>query len=137
MENQQTQDARRSEAVELPIDLVSGTKGFWGDLSRQQIIKLAVLGLGLIVWYPVATASSSPSPIWVAYDLFRIPHGTPPGGCGLLFLPGYPQGVHAPGAGGLRGGHPALLFYPGADPGHPGGQAGDSGRCSWRRGWGW
>ena len=44
-------------------------------------------------------------------------------GMRLLFLPGRPQDVHAPGPGGLRSRPPALLFYPGADSGHPGGQA--------------
>ena len=80
MENQQTQDQAAglepvAEAVELPVDLVSDTKGFWGDLSRQQMIKLALLGLGLIAWYPVYR-QLKPFSNWVAYDLFRIPHGT-------------------------------------------------------------
>ena len=80
MENQQTQDQAAglepvAEAVELPVDLVSETKGFWGDLSRQQMIKLALLGLGLIAWYPVYR-QLKPFSNWVAYDLFRIPHGT-------------------------------------------------------------
>ena len=74
MENQQTQEPV-AEAVELPIDLVSETKGFWGDLSRQQLIKLALLGLGLLAWYPVYR-QLKPFSNWVAYDLFRIPHGT-------------------------------------------------------------
>ena len=80
MENQQTQDQAAglepvAEAVELPVDLVSETKGFWGDLSRQQMIKLALLGLGLIAWYPVYR-QLKPFSNWVAHDLFRIPHGT-------------------------------------------------------------
>jgi uncharacterized membrane protein YraQ (UPF0718 family) len=80
MENQQTQDQAAglepmAEAVELPVDLVSDTKGFWGDLSRRQMIKLALLGLGLIAWYPVYS-QLKPFSNWVAYDLFRIPHGT-------------------------------------------------------------
>ena len=80
MENQQTQDQAAglepmAEAVELPVDLVSDTKGFWGDLSRQQMIKLALLGLGLLAWYPVYR-QLKPFSNWVAYDLFRIPHGT-------------------------------------------------------------
>ena len=80
MENQQTQDQAAglepvAEAVKLPVDLVSETKGFWGDLSRQQIIKLALLGLGLIAWYPVYR-QLKPFSNWVAHDLFRIPHGT-------------------------------------------------------------
>jgi uncharacterized protein len=80
MENQQTQDQAASlepvaEAVELPIDLGSETKGFWGDLSRQQMIKLALLGLGLIAWYPVYR-QLKPFSNWVAHDLFRIPPGT-------------------------------------------------------------
>ena len=80
MENQRTQDQAASlepvaEAVELPVDLVSETKGFWGDLSRQQMIKLALLGLGLLAWYPVYR-QLKPFSNWVAHDLFRIPHGT-------------------------------------------------------------
>ncbi len=64
-----------AEAINLPNNLVSLIKGFWGDLSRQQMIKLALLGLGLIVWYPVYS-QLKPFSNWVAYDLFRIPHGT-------------------------------------------------------------
>ena len=80
MENQQTQDQAAglepmAEAVELPVDLVSDPKGFWGNLSRQQMIKLALLGLGLLAWYPVYR-QLKPFSNWVAYDLFRIPHGT-------------------------------------------------------------
>ena len=64
-----------AEAINLPNNLVSLIKGFWGDLSRQQMIKLAVLGIGLIIWYPLYS-QLKPFSNWVAYDLFRIPHGT-------------------------------------------------------------
>jgi uncharacterized protein len=74
MENQQTQEPV-AEVMELPMDLASETKGFWGDLSRQQIIKLALLGLGLLAWYPLYR-QLVPFSKWVAYDLFRISHGT-------------------------------------------------------------
>jgi hypothetical protein len=80
MENQETQNQAASlepipEAVALPIDLVSGTKGFWVDLSSQQIIKLALLGLGILAWYPIYRRLV-PFSNWVAYDLLLIPHGT-------------------------------------------------------------
>ena len=74
MKNQQTQESV-AEAIELPIDFVSGTKGFLGNLSSQQIIKLALLGLGLLAWYPLYR-QLVPFSNWVAYDLFRIPQGS-------------------------------------------------------------
>ena len=79
MENQQTQNQAANlepmAEVELPLDLVSETKGFWGDLSRPQMIKLALLGLGLLAWYPMYR-QLKPFSNWVAYDLFRISPGT-------------------------------------------------------------
>jgi uncharacterized protein len=74
MANQQTQEPV-TEAIELPVELMSGTKRFWGNLSSQQIIKLTLLGLGLLAWYPVYR-QLIPFSNWVAYDLFRIPQGS-------------------------------------------------------------
>ena len=71
MENRQTQEPA-AEAVELSADLLSGTKGFWGNLSRQQIIKLTLLGLGLLLWYPIYR-QLVPFSNWVAYDLSASP----------------------------------------------------------------
>ncbi len=50
-------------------------KGFGAICPASRLIKLALLGLGLIAWYPVYR-QLKPFSNWVAYDLFRIPHGT-------------------------------------------------------------
>ena len=80
MENQQDQGQVAAlepvaEAVNLSENFFSRIKGLRGDLSRQDIRKLALLGLGLIAWYPVYR-QLKPFSNWVAFDLFRIPHGT-------------------------------------------------------------
>ena len=80
MENQETQNQAANlkpmaEAMSLPLNPVSGTKGFWGDRSRSQIIKIVLLGLALLVWYPIYR-QLKPFSNWVAHDLFRIAPGT-------------------------------------------------------------
>ena len=134
MENQQTQEPA-AEAVELPIDLVSETKGFWGDLSRQQMIKLALLGLGLLAWYPVYR-QLKPFSNWVAHDLFRIPHGTHLGDAVSFFFLDIPKVfmllvLVVFGVGILRS-----FFTPERTRGILAGKREILG-MSWRRGWGW
>jgi uncharacterized protein len=73
MDNQQTQDPVAA-AIELPDDFASEINS-WRGLSRRQIIELILLGLGLLAWYPIYR-QLVPFSNWVAYDLFRIPHGT-------------------------------------------------------------
>ena len=79
MDNQRTQD---QVAALKPVSdthqtatLVSKMKKAWGDLDLKQVGKLALLALGLIAWYPVYS-HLDPFSRWVAYDLFRLTHGS-------------------------------------------------------------
>ena len=42
-----------AETTEPPINLIAKMKAAIADLSARQILKLILLGLALIVWYPV------------------------------------------------------------------------------------
>ena len=64
-----------AEATEPPINLIAKMKAAIADLSARQILKLILLGLALIVWYPIYSRLE-PFSHWVAYDVFRIAHGT-------------------------------------------------------------
>jgi uncharacterized protein len=80
MENQPNQDQAATlepvaEAINMPIDLASRIKMAWSGFFRLNVVKLTLLGLGLLAWYPVYR-QLVPFSNWVAYDLFRIPHGT-------------------------------------------------------------
>ncbi len=61
--------------TELPNNFMARMKAAFGELSARQILQLALLGLGLMVWYPVYSRLD-PFSRWLAYDLFRIAHGT-------------------------------------------------------------
>jgi uncharacterized membrane protein YraQ (UPF0718 family) len=71
MDNQETQD----QAVSIPMDFFSRLKLALGGFFRLNPVKLTLLGLGLLAWYPVYR-QLVPFSNWVAYDLFRIPHGS-------------------------------------------------------------
>jgi uncharacterized membrane protein YraQ (UPF0718 family) len=80
MDNQLPQDQAATlkpvdEMVKQPVRLVSKIKAATVDLPFQQIGKLTLLGLALLAWYPVYSRLD-PFSRWVAYDLFRIAHGT-------------------------------------------------------------
>ena len=49
MDNQRVQD----QATAQPVTLVSKIKETWGEDSFRQIGKLVLLGLGLLLWWPV------------------------------------------------------------------------------------
>jgi uncharacterized membrane protein YraQ (UPF0718 family) len=80
MENQLPQDQTATlkpvdEMVNQPVRLVSKIKAATVDLPYKQIGKVTLLGLALLAWYPVYSRLD-PFSRWVAYDLFRIAHGT-------------------------------------------------------------
>jgi len=64
-----------TEPAAPPTRLIPKVKAAMADLSSGQIRKLALLGLGLITWYPIYSRLV-PFSHWVTYDLFQIPRGT-------------------------------------------------------------
>ena len=64
-----------AETTEQPINLITKAKAAIADLSARQILKLIFLALALIAWYPLYTRLD-PLSRWIAYDAFRIAHGT-------------------------------------------------------------
>jgi uncharacterized protein len=63
------------EVAEQPGNLISKAKAAMAEISARQILKLILLGLGLLAWYPVYS-HLVPFSNWMAYDLFGIAHGT-------------------------------------------------------------
>ena len=64
-----------ADATEPPINFIAKIKAAIADLSARQILKLIFLGLALIVWYPIYSRLD-PFSRWIAYDAFRIAHGS-------------------------------------------------------------
>ncbi|MFZ0053095.1 MAG: permease, partial [Desulfobaccales bacterium] len=62
------------EITEKPIHLIPKLKAAVAEMSARQILKLVLLALALIAWYPLYSRLD-PFSRWVAYDLFRIAHG--------------------------------------------------------------
>jgi uncharacterized membrane protein YraQ (UPF0718 family) len=58
-----------------PRDLFSKAKAAIAALSAGQILKLALLALALIVWYPLYSRLE-PFSLWIAHDVLRITPGT-------------------------------------------------------------
>ena len=77
-------------ATEPPINFIPRVKAAIADLSPRQILKLTLLGLALIVWYPVYSRLD-PFSRWVAYDLFGIAHGSHLGESVAFFLLDIPK----------------------------------------------
>ena len=76
MDNQNPQEQAvaveiAAEATEQPINLIAKVKAAMADLSARQILKLILLGLALIAWYPIYSRLE-PFSRWVTYDVFRI-----------------------------------------------------------------
>jgi hypothetical protein len=63
-----------AETTEQPLSPISKVKGALADISPRQILKLALIGLGLIVWYPLYSRLA-PFSLWITYDVFRIAPG--------------------------------------------------------------
>jgi uncharacterized protein len=64
-----------AETTEAPLNLITKVKTAMAHISSRQILKLLLLGLALLAWYPVYSRLD-PFSRWVAYDLFRIAPGT-------------------------------------------------------------
>jgi uncharacterized membrane protein YraQ (UPF0718 family) len=80
MSNQPTQEQTvameiPAEATAPPRSLMSQTKTAVADFSGKDLLKVALLGLGLIAWYPVYSRLD-PFSRWVAYDLFHLAAGS-------------------------------------------------------------
>jgi hypothetical protein len=63
------------EATDQPLHLIPKMKAGIADLSARQILKLILLALALIVWYPLYSRLD-PFSRWVAYDALGIAHGS-------------------------------------------------------------
>jgi len=63
-----------AETAEQPFSLISRLKEALADISAGQILKLALLGLGLLAWYPIYHRLM-PFSLWITYDVLRIAHG--------------------------------------------------------------
>jgi uncharacterized membrane protein YraQ (UPF0718 family) len=61
--------------TEAPLNLTARVKTAMADISSRQILKLLLLGLGLLAWYPVYR-HLDPFSRWVAYGLFGLAHGS-------------------------------------------------------------
>ena len=77
MDNQQGQDQAATlkavaEGIKQPVSLVSKMKEAWADVPLG---KLALLGLGLLLWWPVYSRLV-PFSTWVTHEVFRITPGT-------------------------------------------------------------
>jgi uncharacterized protein len=64
-----------AETTEAPLNLIAKLKTAMADVSARQILKLLLLGLALIIWYPIYRELDLFSR-WVAYEAFGIAHGT-------------------------------------------------------------
>jgi len=80
MNNQEPQEPAgmveiAAEATLQPGSLMGRMKAAMTDISARQILKLALLGLALIAWFPIYHRLDAFSQ-WIAYDVFHIAHGT-------------------------------------------------------------
>ena len=107
------------EVTEKPIHLIPNLKAAIAEMSARQICKLALLGLALIIWYPIYSRLA-PFSNWVTYDLFPIAQGAP-GRRRLFFFLDIPKVflLLILVISGCR--RAALFFYPRADQDHFGG----------------
>lgn len=64
-----------TETAEPPINLIPEAKAGTAKMPARQILKLILLALALIAWYPIYSRLD-PFSGWVAYDVFRIAPGT-------------------------------------------------------------
>jgi uncharacterized membrane protein YraQ (UPF0718 family) len=64
-----------SATAEPAANFLSRLKAGFAEISSRQILKLILLALGLLVWYPIYSRLD-PFSRWVAYDLLRITPGS-------------------------------------------------------------
>ncbi len=67
--------ASAEEANSQPCSFLCRMKAAAANLSAGQILKLALLALALLVWYPIYSRLV-PFSLWITYDVFRIAQGT-------------------------------------------------------------
>ena len=80
MDNQNPQEQAvaveiAAETTEQPLNLISKVKAAMADMSSRQILKLILLGLALIAWYPVYSRWTL-SPVGSLMTPSGIAHGT-------------------------------------------------------------
>ncbi len=80
MDNQQAQDRSATlksedEAVNEPGNLVSQITGAWVNVPLKHIGKLALLGLALLIWWPIYSRLV-PFSTWLTHDVFHIARAT-------------------------------------------------------------
>ena len=95
MDNQNPQEPAvaveiTAETTEPPINFIAKMKGAFAELSARQILKLILLGLALIVWYPIYSRLV-PFSLWITYDVFRITHGSHLGDAVAFFFLDIPK----------------------------------------------
>ena len=77
MDNQNPQE--QAVAVEIAAETteqpISKLKAAIAEMSARQTLKMLLLALALIAWYPIYSRLD-PFSRWIAYDAFRIAHGT-------------------------------------------------------------
>ena len=78
MDNQNPQE--QAVAVEIAAETteqqpISKLKAAVAEMSSRQALKMLLLALALIAWYPIYSRLD-PFSRWIAYDAFRIAHGT-------------------------------------------------------------
>jgi uncharacterized membrane protein YraQ (UPF0718 family) len=78
------------ETTTPPVGLIYRVKGAIGDMPAKEILKLALLALALLVWYPVYS-HLLPFSLWITYDVFRIAPGTHLGDAVSFFLLDVPK----------------------------------------------
>jgi len=64
-----------ADATEQPINFIAKMKAAIADLSPRQTLKVILLGLALLAWYPIYR-ELDPFSRWIAYDAFRIAPGS-------------------------------------------------------------
>jgi uncharacterized membrane protein YraQ (UPF0718 family) len=80
MKSEQPQEQEVTVAVTAetslrPCSFTGRMKTAAAELSAQQILKLTLLALGLIIWYPVY-GRLAPFSLWITHDIFRIAPNT-------------------------------------------------------------
>jgi hypothetical protein len=64
-----------TDATEPPIKFTAKLKAAIAEMPARQVFKLTLLGMALLVWYPIYSRLD-PFSRWAAYDVFRIAPGT-------------------------------------------------------------
>lgn len=79
-----------AETVAPPINGIARVKAAFAAFSAGQILKLSLLGLALLIWYPIYR-QLVPFSTWITYELFRITPGTHLGDAVAFFFLDIPK----------------------------------------------